>query len=58
MIRLKIIQIIKMLFLKEFEFGYEMIIPDLLRQDDLPLSFRYYDPIVVFISERLSNDSK
>jgi hypothetical protein len=34
------------------------MIPEELSQDDMPLSFRYYDPIIILIQERLSNDRR
>jgi hypothetical protein len=34
------------------------MIPEELSQDDMPLSFRYYDPIITLIQERLSADRR
>lgn len=48
------IQIEKELFLHEVEEGRVAFIPRDLSQDHLPMSFRYYDPIIAFISENIS----
>jgi hypothetical protein len=42
----KILSVVKQLFLLEFATGDAALIPAALRQDDIPLSFRYYDPIL------------
>lgn len=44
--KLKMYEIMKKLFILEFELGNEVLIPDALSQDKLPMSFRYYDPII------------
>ena len=55
---LKIYQIVKSIFLIEFELGLEVLIPEELRQSHLPLSYRYYDPIILLIQEKLSKDRR
>ena len=46
---LKIYQLVKQSFLLDFEQGNEVMIPEELSQDGMPLSFRYYDPIIILI---------
>ena len=41
-----------------FEKGIEILIPTEFRQDDLPISLKYYDPILSIISENLSGFRK
>lgn len=53
-ILLEKIKIEKELFLREIEEGRVVFIPKYLSQDHLPMSFRYYDPIIAFISENIS----
>lgn len=48
----------KQSFLLHFEQGNEVMIPEELSQDDMPLSFRYYDPIIILIQERLSQNKR
>ena len=43
---LKLHELNKQIFILEFELGNEVLIPASLSQDYLPLSFRYYDPII------------
>ena len=52
----KALAVVKQLFLLEFETGNAALIPPALRQDDLPLSFRYYDPILQYVDGRLSRE--
>ena len=42
----------------EFELGLEVLIPEELRQSHLPWSYRYYDPIILLIQEKLSKDRR
>ena len=35
-----------------------MLIPVELAQDKLPMSFRYYDPVIMLIQEKLSKDRR
>lgn len=58
MAQLKIFQIVKSIFLLEFELGLEVLIPEELRQSHLPWSYRYYDPIILLIQEKLSKDRR
>ena len=39
------------MFIYNIELGRETLIPKDLCQDHLPLSYRYYDPIIAIISE-------
>jgi hypothetical protein len=52
----KVLSVSKQLFLLEFETGNAALIPRALRQDDLPLSFRYYDPILQYVDGKLSRE--
>lgn len=52
--QLKLYELTKKIFILEFELGNEVLIPQALSQDQLPLSFRYYDPIIQFIQMKLS----
>lgn len=42
-------EVSKKLLLLDIELGREVLIPEELSQDKLPLSFRYYDSILRFI---------
>ena len=55
---LRKIQIVKELFIIDIEQGQEVFIPKELSQDHLPLSFRYYDPILMMIQEKVSDESR
>ena len=55
---LKIYKIEKEIFILNFEQGREVLIPKELAQDSLPISFRYYDPIIMLIQEKLSRDRR
>ena len=55
---LKKISLIKDLLVTEIEQGNEVYIPKDLSQSQLPLSFRYYDPILKICSERMSAERK
>lgn len=46
------------MFVLEVEQGQAVFIPNELRQDDLPLSFKYYDPILRIINQECSDDRK
>ena len=46
---IKRVELSKYLFIHEIEQGQEVYIPQELSQDNLPPSFRYYDPILAFI---------
>ena len=48
-------KLVKDLFINEVENGTETYIPNDLSQDKLPMSFRYYDPIIAIISEHVSH---
>lgn len=51
---IRMYQLKKQIFILEFELGNEVLIPEALSQDNLPLSFRYYDPIIQLIQMKLS----
>ena len=46
------------MFALELEKGTEVFIPDELTCDRFPISFRYYDPIILISNELFSKDSK
>ena len=50
--------VIKELFIHDFEAGEFMLIPPDLSQDHLPVSFRYYDPVILIIQENISYDRR
>ena len=45
----------KKLLVQEVELGAEISIPQELSQKSLPLSFRYYDPILAIIQDLISD---
>ena len=49
MVRIKIYLVQKQIFMIDFESGKEVLIPPELRQDDLSISLKYYDPILAII---------
>ena len=49
------IKIQKQLFVYEVEKGGECFIPNELSQDELPKSFRYYDPIIAIVADGISD---
>ena len=54
MTHLKKYNIVKEIFILEIELGQKVLIPDLLSQSYLPLSFTFYDPIINIVQQRLS----
>ena len=48
----------KKLLILDVELGREVFIPAELSQDNLPLSFRYYDFILRFIQTNISNEKR
>ena len=48
------IKMVKEVFLWEIEQGGELFIPKELSQDLMPMSFRFYDPIIAIIAENVS----
>ena len=54
MILLKVISLEKELFILEMEQGSEVFIPHRLSQDQLPMSYKYYDPIMNIILQQQS----
>ena len=55
---IKIFDITKQVFLLELEQDSDVLIPIELSQDKLPMSFRYYDPIIMLIQEKLSKNRR
>lgn len=55
---LRRLKVAKFLFIQELEQGQEVFIPNQLSQDHLPLSMRYYDPILQIVDLEISNDKK
>ena len=51
---IKRINVVKQLFVQEIEQGKECFIPKDLSQDSLPISFRYYDPVISLVQENTS----
>mmetsp|Transcript_21305 Transcript_21305/g.32979 ORF Transcript_21305/g.32979 Transcript_21305/m.32979 type:complete len:82 (-) Transcript_21305:1133-1378(-) len=45
-------------FVLEIEQGAEVFIPHELSQDKLPLSFRFYDPVLKIIHTNMSHERK
>jgi len=42
----------------ELEQDSDVLIPEELSQDKMPMSFRYYDPVIMLIQEKLSMDRR
>ena len=55
---IKRVELAKYLFVFEVEYGQEVYIPHELNQDRLPHSFRYYDPIIRFVEDNISEDRR
>lgn len=55
-LKLRFINLTKALFLLDVNLGNEVYIPDQLSQSVLPHSFRYYDFLLMFIKENISNN--
>ena len=55
---LKEIQLVKELFVLDLEQGHEVMIPSQLDQNNLSLSFKFYDPILKLILESCSRNKK
>ena len=49
------VKIVRELFVMDIETGGAVMIPELLSQKEFPASFRYYDPIIAFIQEGISD---
>lgn len=52
------IRMVKELFLMDVERGMEVLIPYEISQAQLPPSFRYYDFILMFVQERVTEDRR
>lgn len=52
------IKIAKQMFTMDIESGSEAYIPKLLSQDSLPMSFRFYDPIMKIVQGLMGDDKK
>ena len=55
---LKKIQLVKEILIYDIEQGNETFIPQELSQDNLPHSFRYYDPIIAIVQENISDTKR
>ena len=55
---IKQLQLVKELFILDVEQGDEVIIPTELLQSDLPLSFKFYDPVLKIIQEQINLETK
>lgn len=53
---MKRIELSKKLFAIDIEQNNECIIPEILMQNKLPISFRYYDPIIKIVKARMSKE--
>ena len=51
-------EITKKLFLQEVQDGGDVFIPQDLSQNRLPWSFRYYDPLLLNVTERMGDEKK
>ena len=51
------IELSKQIFVLEIQDGLEVFICKDLSQQDMPLSFRFYDPIIHIILEKMTNES-
>lgn len=49
-------ELVKQLFIMDVEEGGEILIPGEMSQDQLPRSFRYYDPILNIIMDNFSSE--
>jgi hypothetical protein len=45
-------------FIIDISDGCEVFIPKDLSQDQLPLSYRYYDPLIQIVQDRMADDRK
>lgn len=57
-VQLELIRLRKQLYIITIEQGMEMKIPNFLSQQNLPKSFRYYDPIVQITQNLISNEKR
>ena len=55
---LKKIKLAKEMFILEIEDNKEVIIPQVLGQTRLPLSFKFYDPILAIVNEGVSSETR
>jgi hypothetical protein len=51
------IELSKQIFVLEIQDGLEVFISKDLSMENLPLSFRYYDPIIHLLTERFTDES-
>jgi len=56
--RLKLIELSIQSFMLDVQQGQESFIPKELCQDSLPRCYKFYDPILQIIQERISEDRK
>lgn len=52
------IEISKQIFVMDVQDGQEVFILRELSQQQFPLSFRYYDPLILIVQERMTDESK
>jgi hypothetical protein len=57
-ILLRRIKLAKQIFVLDVEQGQEVFIPKDLSQVNMPMSFRYYDPIIKIILKKMSVESR
>ena len=54
----KRIELAKQIFIKDIEQGHDVFIPRDLTIELLPMSFQFYDPIMIMTQTRISDDRK
>ena len=52
------IQLVKEIFILDLKQGREMMIPEILRMDHLPESFKFYDPLLNILQKSIDSFSK
>ena len=55
---LKRIDLAKKLFVVDMQEGTEVLIPKDLSQDHLPMSFRYYDPLIKIVQDKMADEKR
>lgn len=57
-ILLREIEVMKEIFILDVEQGDEISIPMQLKQSNLSISYRFYDPVMALIDEQISREMK
>jgi hypothetical protein len=58
LIQIEIVRLSKIIFVCQIEQGQSVFIPREISQDRLPVSFRYYDPVLRIIQSFCSSERK